>query len=74
MSSRIDSNLGALGERVARTGTSGARTPWCLVDGLLPGIVAQWTQVGGEWEALVGYVKDGEVRCATLPASRLTPR
>ena len=50
------------------------RTPWCLVDGVLPGVIAQWTNLGGEWEALVAYIKDGEVRTATLPAKRLTPR
>ena len=75
MSSRTDSAFGALGERVAQ-GASAAqpRTPWCLVDGVLPRVIAQWTNLGGEWEALVAYIKDGEVRTATLPAKRLTPR
>ena len=40
----------------------------------VPGVVAVWTNMGGEWQALVAYVKDGELRSATLPARRLTPR
>ena len=74
MSSRTASELGTLGDRVAQTGAAQPRTPWCLVDGVLPGVIAVWTNLGGEWEALVAYVKDGELRSATLPARRLTPR
>ena len=86
MSSRIDTPFGTLGERIQRMGSpmppspspspsqAQPRTPWCLVDGVLPGVVAAWTNVGGEWEALVCYVKEGEVHSAMLPAGRLTPR
>ena len=83
MSSKTDSPFGSLGERVQQSGSPPPspspsppqpRTPWCLVDGVLPGVVAGWTHLGGEWEALVCYVKDGELRSATLPARRLTPR
>lgn len=74
MSSRTGSESGSLGERVERSGSAQPRTPWCLVDGVLPGVIAAWTNLGGEWEALVCYVKDGELRSATLPAKRLTPR
>lgn len=89
MSSRIDSPFGSLGERLQRSGSSPQpqpepqaqlgspsqpRTPWCLVDGVLPGVVAAWTRLGGEWQALVCYVKDGELHSAMLPARRLTPR
>ena len=78
MSSRTTSPFGSLGERVQQSGSPPPqpqpRPPWCLVDGVLPGVVAGWTNLGGEWEALVCYVKDGELRSATLPARRLTPR
>ena len=74
MSSRTSSELGTLAERVAGTGGAQPRTPWCVVDGVFPGVIAVWTNMGGEWEALVAYVKDGELRSATLPARRLTPR
>lgn len=78
MSSKTSGPFGSLGERVQQSGSPPTqpqpRTPWCLVDGTLPGVVAGWTNLGGEWEALVGYVKDGELRSATLPARRLTPR
>ncbi|WP_232548180.1 hypothetical protein [Propioniciclava soli] len=75
MSSRTDAAFGALADRVdATTPSAQPRTPWCFVDGVLPGVIAQWTNLGGEWEALVAYVKDGELRTATLPARRLTPR
>lgn len=69
-----DVAFGTLGERVAQTGPAQPRTPWCFVDGVLPGVIAQWTNLGGEWEALVAYIKDGEIRTATLPATRLTRR
>ncbi len=74
MSSRTSSEFGTLGDRVRRSAAAQPRTPWCLVDGVLPGVIAVWTNMGGEWEALVAYVKDGELRSATLPARRLTPR
>lgn len=74
MSSRTDPGFGPLGERVARMGSLAPRTPWCLVDGHLPGVVARWTNLGGEWEALVAFVQDGEIRIGTLKGDRLTPR
>ena len=73
MSSRRSSERGTLAARVAQTDGPQPRSPWCLVDGVFPGVVAVWTNVGGEWQALVSYVKDGELRSATLPARRLTP-
>ena len=74
MSSRTSSELGTLATRVAQTEAAQPRSPWCLVDGVLPGVIAVWTNMGGEWQALVAYVKDGELRSATMPARRLTPR
>lgn len=74
MSSRTDPSLGTLAERMARTNSLAPRTPWCVVDGELPGVVARWTNLGGRWEALVAWVQDGEVRIGTLPAERLSPR
>ena len=74
MSSRTSSEFGTLRDRATGTGAAQPRAPWCLVDGVLPGVIAMWTNMGGEWEALVAYVKDGELRSATLPARRLTPR
>lgn len=57
-----------------RSSSRKPRTPWCLVDGTLPGVIASWTKTQGEWHALVCYVSEGELRSAMLPASRLTPR
>ena len=37
-------------------------------------MVTAWTTMGGQWQALVAHVKDGELRPATLPAGLLTPR
>lgn len=73
MSSRIDGSFGSLGERTQRSGSPRPRTPWCLVDGSWPGVVAAWTNPGGQWQALVCRVKDSELHSGLLPARPLTP-
>lgn len=68
MSSRVRSDFGSLGDRVARSG--GAKH--CLVDGTEPGIVWSWSRSTAGWAGLVAYVVDDELHVARLPASRLT--
>ena len=75
MSSRTSSQFGALGQRVAataRAATSGG-TPFCLVDGVHPGVVARWANQAGAWEALVAFIQDDLFHVAVLPASGLKP-
>lgn len=74
MSIRTAAPFGSLVDSVKRSPAAKPRTPWRLVDAALPGVVASWTKVQGEWQALVCYVSEGELRTGMLPARRLTPR
>ena len=84
MSSRIRSDFGTFGERLAAmnpdttTDTAAANTPsqhWVLIDGHEQALIATWRPAGdGTWEGLVARVGGiDDFWAEWIPAARLTP-
>lgn len=84
MSSRIRSDFGTLGERLAAMNPDPTRDPatpntpsqnWVLLDGHEQALIAKWRNAGdGTWEGLVARVGGVDDFWAEwIPAARLTP-
>lgn len=85
VSSRIRSDYGTLGERLARMNAQHApdttpdpRTPrqtWVLIDGHEQALIGKWRPAGdGTWEGLVARVGGiDDFWAEWIPAARLTP-